>query len=389
MWLHLPNECFPSAQDTGELNLDSEALSLLAQSATWKTKSVSQASWRRAWKTAPSIRHLSGLTSPPSILSRGVERWIASLGASRASRSRSRDNSAGPTTNGTSGPTSPDSLNGLGFQTSFWKTSPESSGTTGTPYDPNYKRWATALRKDSSRRQKQAHLTGGNGSLSWRTPGATDGEDGVMEMRPNTTGHYKLRDHAAHWMTPNTMDALPPKSQQALDHEHDTVGKRPEVAEQPSRSGGGAGRHYALADATEQGLQEPRCLRGRDEPSQETSAGLDRRPKHEGSELADASDQGLQGLRRCREETPNRGHGTYTYLSPRPRRPRRMGTNAHRNAGGSTHFLPSGSWACPWGGPTTPSRWERRRSGGGGSCLQIFKEGVRQWSRIPNVLPSL
>jgi len=28
----------------------------------------------------------------------------------------------------------------------------------------------------------------------WRTPGATDGEGGVMEMREDAAGHYKLRD---------------------------------------------------------------------------------------------------------------------------------------------------------------------------------------------------
>lgn len=44
-------------------------------------------------------------------------------------------------------------------------------------------------------------------ALFWRTPSASDGEGGVMEMRPDTTGHYKLRDHVhpinkAFWPTP-------------------------------------------------------------------------------------------------------------------------------------------------------------------------------------------
>jgi hypothetical protein len=33
------------------------------------------------------------------------------------------------------------------------------------------------------------------GHKGWRTPHASDGEGGVMEMREGTTGHYKLRDH--------------------------------------------------------------------------------------------------------------------------------------------------------------------------------------------------
>jgi len=33
--------------------------------------------------------------------------------------------------------------------------------------------------------------------VDWRTPGASDGEGGVMEMREGCAGKYKLRDHAA------------------------------------------------------------------------------------------------------------------------------------------------------------------------------------------------
>lgn len=47
-----------------------------------------------------------------------------------------------------------------------------------------------------------------NESGYWRTPYASDGEGGVMEMREGTTGHYKLRDHVQeknkkYWPTPN------------------------------------------------------------------------------------------------------------------------------------------------------------------------------------------
>jgi hypothetical protein len=41
----------------------------------------------------------------------------------------------------------------------------------------------------------------------WRSPQHSDGEGGVMEIRPGTAGKYKLRDEAmlAAWPTPNTM----------------------------------------------------------------------------------------------------------------------------------------------------------------------------------------
>ena len=46
-------------------------------------------------------------------------------------------------------------------------------------------------------------------SGDWRTPGASDGEGGVMEMREGCAGKYKLRDHVVavqkQWSTPSTM----------------------------------------------------------------------------------------------------------------------------------------------------------------------------------------
>lgn len=42
-----------------------------------------------------------------------------------------------------------------------------------------------------------------------KTPHASDGEGGIMEIRPGTRGHYKLRDYAqlATWPTPTVDDA--------------------------------------------------------------------------------------------------------------------------------------------------------------------------------------
>lgn len=47
---------------------------------------------------------------------------------------------------------------------------------------------------------------------AWRTPSASDGEGGVMVMRPETTGHYKLRDQVQEvnknfWPTPRGQDS--------------------------------------------------------------------------------------------------------------------------------------------------------------------------------------
>lgn len=64
--------------------------------------------------------------------------------------------------------------------------------------------------------RKGASKTSGDGlatkvkdSKLWRTPHASDGEGGIMEMRDGISGHYKLRDHVQEknkgfWPTPTT-----------------------------------------------------------------------------------------------------------------------------------------------------------------------------------------
>lgn len=71
----------------------------------------------------------------------------------------------------------------------------------------------------------------------WRTPGASDGEGGVMEMRPETTGRYKLRDqvhpkNACMWPTPqahkNTANATDPAGIVNADGMPWTSGQKPQ-----------------------------------------------------------------------------------------------------------------------------------------------------------------
>ncbi len=207
MWIHLPTTQSQYAVDTAELNLDSKRLSQLQQSAMWKSKFQQQQSWQRVWKRDTSIRRLSGLTLKPSILNRGVEKWISSLEGSLASRSQSQGRILEKMTQETSGPIQPDLLGGLGFQSSFLKMCQESSDTTTTPYDPNFERWVTKLRKDYFQRQRQAHPTSANDSLSWRTPAASDPEGGIEDWSTERfqnidTPQIKLRDQAANWTTP-------------------------------------------------------------------------------------------------------------------------------------------------------------------------------------------
>lgn len=90
MWLYVPSTSSPSAPVSEGLTsacttLSDEQASALARSVTLRGKPSPSRLWSRAWKTGGWIRLLSGATSPPSILDRGVEQWIASLGGSRVS----------------------------------------------------------------------------------------------------------------------------------------------------------------------------------------------------------------------------------------------------------------------------------------------------------------
>jgi hypothetical protein len=183
MWIHVPPTSSVSAQDTGGSNLDSTLpwVAELARSVTWKTNSVSPASLRRVWRTVPSIRRLSGLICEPLTQSRGVERLISYAVASRASHTQSLGPKEERMTQESCQERSSELPPDLDTQLSFLKMSPESLDSTGTPYDPNYERWVTRLRKDSSQRQRRAHLTSGNGSSSWRSP--TSNEPGISPER--------------------------------------------------------------------------------------------------------------------------------------------------------------------------------------------------------------
>jgi len=239
MWLHVPTTLLASVPDTAESNLDSEKLSLLEQSAMWKSKSASQQSWQRVWKRDTSIRRLSGLTSKHSTLSRGVEKLTSSLAASLASPSQSQGRSSEKMTQETSGQIQPDLYGGLGHQLSFSKMFPESLSITSVQSDPNYERWVTRLRKDYSQRQRQAHPTNASESSFWPTARASDNEGGIpsnVELsegsfsRTNADGvrwGVKLKDATAHWPTMTAGNPSNANSKRRSDSIYGAVEKWP------------------------------------------------------------------------------------------------------------------------------------------------------------------
>lgn len=250
MWLHLPSSVYSAVPDSSMP--PSESLYQdLARSVTWRGKSLPPRSWRRVWKTAPSIRRLSGVTLQPSTAAAGVDSWMASLAEAHAKISplpadekvlevseadSLSTSSASPTKSsqdGCSGKTSEE-----WFQASLFTTDPTSCSTSTRYSSPriarkrlasggtlnviengytgdfsgnteyrhssmssaDWKRWVTALRQDYSRRQKSALRTREIGCSYWPTPDANTSTYSNGKFGPN------LRERAANWPTPRNTD---------------------------------------------------------------------------------------------------------------------------------------------------------------------------------------
>jgi hypothetical protein len=227
MWLYLPPSV--SARDTQESNSDYQPWETLSQSATWKTTRRRPQFWQREWEKDSSLRLLSGVTLPPLTADRGVALWTSWLADSRVPHSQSQASTSERTTPETSGPMLPDSHLNSDIQLSFSKMLTESSNTTTSLSDQSYRQWATGLRKDSTRRRKQALRTAGSDYSLWLSterirafwpspaqrdwkgsPGTTEFRNGRFIRTSDSTGtEYGagLDGAAVNWRTPGANDA--------------------------------------------------------------------------------------------------------------------------------------------------------------------------------------
>lgn len=213
MWLHLPTSCLcaPAAEDSTS---GSDVLfATLARSATWKTKSLPAASWRRAWKTAGWTTRLFGQTYEPSTARRGVDSWTASLAATRASRSPTQGVDWDRTTLATYGPKSPGLQPRLNLDWSSSRTSVLTCGSDSVKSPEAFKVWATALRRHCLQRRKSALLMAESDCSSWPTARSTDGTKGG-QPREKTFGG--LAPAAAQWPTPQAHDSQGPKTPEQI-----------------------------------------------------------------------------------------------------------------------------------------------------------------------------
>jgi hypothetical protein len=115
------------------------------------------------------MTRLFGRICEPSTAHRGVESWISSLRATRASPSATQVLAAGLKTLAISGPTSCGSCANATRASCSSRTSQAISPSDSERSAPTFDTWASELKQDFSRRLKQALLTVARGSSLWPT----------------------------------------------------------------------------------------------------------------------------------------------------------------------------------------------------------------------------
>ena len=131
--------------------------------------------WSREWAKGSWLRLLSGTTLPPSTADAGVDAWISSLRATRASLSAPQVGVVGTMTRDTSGRTSHASSASPVQLSCFARTSPAIYRSDSGRSAQTFTAWTTGLRREYSARRKSAPRTGESAcSFSLPTPSARD-----------------------------------------------------------------------------------------------------------------------------------------------------------------------------------------------------------------------
>lgn len=163
-------------------------------------------SLRAAWTRAPWIRRLSGLTSPPSTLQAGVDRWIASLRDSHASRTATPAPAREPPTSAGYGPTSRELFASLVRGLWCSKTSQDSFlPADSLPFSQTWPRWGSLRNGECYRQEAWAPAIDASGCSSWPTVTracANGNAQTAANPLPGQTGGDTIAGIAQQWQTP-------------------------------------------------------------------------------------------------------------------------------------------------------------------------------------------
>lgn len=218
MWIYVPSQFCPCAPVSADSTSDFEWRSqMLAQSVLLRSKPMRQQSWQRAWNKTPWIKHLYGLIYEPSMASRGVASWIASLRAIHASPLALQANSSATKTQDTCGQMSFAWCEKSTRPCVSLKMSQDIYDWDSNKSTMTFEAWVTALRQACSLRRKLVHLINGSDCSSWPTARVSSANTPCQSEIAKGDPRRRLEVSVITWATPNTMDHLPPRSPEAME----------------------------------------------------------------------------------------------------------------------------------------------------------------------------
>ena len=250
MWIipkNISDTC-PSVADTKGLDLDSEEFSQMCEkSLMLKSKPSLSPTWLLRWKRLKWMQHLCSRTLKNSHSESFVDAWTSCLEDSHVSPLVEQENNSQLKTPVTSSPTSLKESESASQQLSFSKMLRELSAPKqktenqfSSMCSKAWKKWVTEQRQEYSQRLKLELPIKGSESLSWPTARTSDAEGGRIKTELTDKGFRslraksnqwfgaKLRDAVEtyeNWATPNTMDWMPPRSEEALRRQANTTRK--------------------------------------------------------------------------------------------------------------------------------------------------------------------
>lgn len=200
MWLWIPSTSSPSAPATAGSSSESTLppTARLAASVTWSAKHRQPRFWSRKWKRDTWLALLSGTTCLRSTLWSGVESWISSLRASRASLQASPGSEKEQMTLAGFGPWSRVSSNEQPPPLSFSKTCQDCGRKGCKMCSKTLPRWGSMRSGVVSVQKRLAPRSVGTGYGCWPTVTASSygnnrggGAGRVGKVRPSQAGTVK------------------------------------------------------------------------------------------------------------------------------------------------------------------------------------------------------
>ena len=243
MWI-LPKNYPLSSHFAQDMVASKEDLTLpglnIEQSLMWRSKPTQLRSWQKKWKTGSFCPHLFGRILKPCQYSLFETELTSLLAAIHVSPLVQQESDLEKKTPDTCGLTSGDTLNQLDLFGASLKTSRDTSVLDCEKSLATWKALVIKRRGEYSQRVKLALLTREKESTSWLTPRVMGVEEPYDQYRarmiasgnPKNIGKVRasnlsmqVKMEPPSWPTPNTMDHLPQRSEEALIRQATTTRK--------------------------------------------------------------------------------------------------------------------------------------------------------------------